>query len=132
MNEHNKDKLSVKGTFVYLKNYKQLQNNEPSSLVPIANEQVFRIGLRSSDYSVKFTMKFQDAQTEDFELGQPMAQAARGSLMPRIGATSKLDTQAISELGKLETSFRSEIERKEVKLISNALTSIKLERNKSA
>lgn len=60
INEHGKEKLSTKGTFIYTKNYNQLMRNEPSSLIPISRYQEFRIGLRSSDYKISFDMRYQD------------------------------------------------------------------------
>lgn len=68
INEHGKAKVSTKGTFVYVKNYKQLMLNEPSSLVPISKNQEFRIGLRSSDYIISFDMKYKNLHEDDLNI----------------------------------------------------------------
>ena len=65
INETGKDKVSTKGTFVYIKNHKQFTAKQPSSLIPIAKKQEFKIGLRSGDYTISFDMRYQDKQLDD-------------------------------------------------------------------
>ena len=87
INEQGKDKVSTKGTFIYVKNYKQLMSNEPSSSVPISNSQEFRIGLRNSDYNVLFQMRYQGDQKKG-----NCCDSVKSSRSQRMTWTPKLST----------------------------------------
>jgi len=67
INEVGKDKLSVKGTFVFVKNHQQLIHNEPSNLVLIKKKVSYYIGPRSTDYLVTFDYSYQSKEINDFQ-----------------------------------------------------------------